>query len=252
VEIGEILAMVDEAYRALDIPSPRLRFSRAGAGPKYAVDDPAWERGEAMIRGALDTLGLDYLEAQGEAAFYGPKIDLQVTDPHGREQTLSTIQVDFHLPSRFDLIFRRADVPERPVIVHRSIVSTMERMVAHLIEVHNGALPVWLAPTQATVLPVDSEARAYAVRVRDALRQRALRAEIDERDATLAARVRDAGQRRIPYLAIVGARESATDHVSVRLRDGTQLPPMKLDAFGDLAREVANSRRPTLTDDGRR
>jgi threonyl-tRNA synthetase len=251
-EISEILAMVDEAYRALDIPSPRLRFSRAGAGPKYAADAAVWERGEAMIRNALDTLGLDYAEAEGGAAFYGPKIDLQVTDPQGREETLSTVQVDFHLPSVFALSFRRADVPERPVIVHRSIVSTMERMVAHLIEVHIGALPVWLAPTQIVILPVNSEARAYAVRVRDALAERALRAEIDDRDATLAARVRRAQEKRIPYLAILGARESAGSEVSVRLRDGTQLPPMKVDEFRALVEDVAENRRPMLTSDGGR
>ena len=153
-EIASILQMVDEAYRALSIPPPRLRFSRGGEGIKYARDPVAWEQGERMIRAVLDGIGADYSEALDEAAFYGPKLDLQVTDPQGREETLSTIQVDLHLPTRFELAFRRGDVAERPVIVHRSIVSTLERMVAHLLEVHDGALPVWLAPIQALILPV--------------------------------------------------------------------------------------------------
>jgi threonyl-tRNA synthetase len=120
--------------------------------------------------------GLPYQEAPGEAAFYGPKVDLQVTDPHGREETLSTVQVDFHLPSRFELWFQAGPTWEQPVMVHRSIVSTMERMVAHLLEVHNGALPVWLAPTQAVILPVG-----------------------------------DAAHRHVPYLAIFGGRVAAAD-----------------------------------------
>jgi threonyl-tRNA synthetase len=245
-EIRDILEMVDAAYQALSIPPPRLRFSRAGMGPKYAADADAWRRGEAMIRSALNRLDLDYHEAEGEAAFYGPKIDLQVTDPQRREETLSTIQVDFHLPSRFALSFRRADVPEQPVMVHRSIVSTMERMVAHLLEVHNGALPVWLAPTQVAILPVNPAAHAHAVRVRDALSRRALRAEIDDRDATLAARVRAAQEQRTPYLVVVGERESAADTVSVRLRDGTRLPSMSVEAFVSSAEGIARRRTSSL------
>lgn len=131
-------------------------------------------------------LGLDYEDAEGEAAFYGPKIDLQVSDPQGREETLSTIQVDFHLPSRFGLSFQRADIREQPVMVHRSIVSTMERIVAHLLEVHDGKLPVWLAPTQVTVLPVDTAAGVHAKKVRDALARASVRTQVDDRDAMIA------------------------------------------------------------------
>ncbi len=241
-EIIDMLEMVDEAYRALSIPPPRLRFSRAGTGAKYADDAEAWQQGEAMIRAALDTLGLDYEDAEGEAAFYDPKIDLQVSDPQGREETLSTIQVDFHLPSRFGLSFQRAGIREQPVMVHRSIVSTMERMVAHLLEVHDGKLPVWLAPTQVTVLPVDTAAGAHAAKVCDALARAEIRAQVDNRDATLGARVRVAQQQRIPYLAIVGEREAETDTVSVRLRDGTQLPLMSVEAFVAMTASVARGR----------
>jgi threonyl-tRNA synthetase len=123
-EIATILGMVGEAYRALAIPPPRYRLSRRGSGPKYAGDAAMWDRSEAMLRESLDAHGLPYEEAEGEAACYGPKIDLQVQDPQGREETLSTVQVDFLLPDRFDLSFRRGDQVERPVLIHRSIVST--------------------------------------------------------------------------------------------------------------------------------
>ncbi len=230
-EIADILAMVDEAYRALCIPPPRLRLSRAGAGPKYVADPAMWRRSEVMIREALDRAGADYVEAEGEAAFYGPKLDLQVSDPQGREETLSTIQVDIHLPDRFELRYRHGDLGERPVIVHRSIVSTMERMVAHLLEVHDGALPVWLAPVQVLVLAAGDGARDYAADLARRLRDGGLRVEADDRDATLGARVRLARERRIPYLAIVGEREAASGTVSVRLRDGEQLGPEPVDEF---------------------
>ena len=197
-EISSILGMVDEAYRALAIPPPTYRLSRRGIGPKYAGDADLWDRGEAMLRAALDGRRLEYHEVQGEAAFYGPKLDLQVTDPHGREETLSTIQVDFDLPARFALSFQRGPARETPVMIHRSIVSTMERMVAHLLEVHDGALPVWLAPTQVVVLAVSDEALDHAVGVLQALRRAGVRVELDDRDATLAARVRDARLPRRP------------------------------------------------------
>ncbi len=230
-EISLILGLVGDAYRALAIPAPSLRLSLKDDGPKYVGDPEIWAQSEAMLRSALENLGLAYEEAAGEAVFYGPKIDLQVTDPRGREETLSTVQLDFHMPQRFDLSFQRGPVRERPVMVHRSLVSTMERMVAHLLEVHRGALPVWLAPTQVSVLPVVTDALAYAVRVRDALRASAIRVELDDRDASLGARIRDAEQRRVPYVAVIGRREADEGTVAVRLRSGRQVPPAGVAAF---------------------
>ena len=248
-EIATILTLVDEAYQTLAIPPPAYRLSLGGSGPKYVGAADLWSRAEAMIRSALDGSGLEYREAEGEAAFYGPKIDLQVTDPQGREETLSTIQVDFYLPGRFDLSYQRGAVREQPVMVHRSIVSTMERMVAHLLEVHNGSLPAWLAPTQAVVLPVVDDASAHAEKVSDALRHAGLRVELDDRDATLGARIRDAQQRHVPYIAVVGAREAEGGTVSVRLRDGQQLPVMAVDRFVHLAASVVSHRLPVLVPD---
>ena len=169
-----------------------------------------------MIRGALDRVGAEYVEAANEAAFYGPKIDLQVADPRGREETLSTIQVDLVLPGRFGLGYRRGAENRSPIIIHRSIIGTLERMTAHLLEVHDGALPPWLSPTQVLVIATDEHAAEYATEVNDRLISSGLRAELDEREATLAARIRAAHPRKIPYLVIVGQREQREGTVSVR------------------------------------
>jgi len=231
-EVADILAMVHAAYAALHIPAPRIRLSRGGKGPKFVADPVVWERSETMIRRALDRVGADYVEAEGEAAFYGPKIDLQVTDPQGREETLSTIQIDLVLPERFGL--RIEERSPRPIIIHRSVIGTLERMTAHLLEVHNGALPVWLSPTQALVLPAGDGARPYASAVHQQLADHGLRSELDQRDATLGARIRNAQPRKIPYLAIVGPREVDDQTVSVRLRTGEQLAPMSVEQFVSL------------------
>jgi threonyl-tRNA synthetase len=243
-EIAAILAMVGEAYRALGLPAPGLRLSKRGAGDKYVADDELWARGEGVLRAALLRMGLDFVEAADEAAFYGPKIDLQVVDGRGREETLSTIQVDFHLPRQFDLWARDGNDRVRPVMIHRSIVSTMERMVAHLLEVHDGALPPWLAPNQVRILPVVDDVVGAAVAARDVLVSAGLRVSLDDRDATLAARVRDAQQAKVPYVAVIGRDEAAAGTVAVRLRDGSRPGPMPLASFVDLVRGDVLARRP--------
>jgi threonyl-tRNA synthetase len=230
----------------LDLPAPRLRLSLRGEGDKYVADDDLWARSEAVLRAVLDRLGLAYDEGPGEAAFYGPKIDLQVTDPQGRQETLSTVQVDFLLPERFGLSVRVGDEDVRPVMIHRSIVSTMERMVAHLLEVHAGALPVWLSPTQVRILPVVDDAADHAGRVLDVLRRRGVRARIDDRDATLGARVRAAQQDKVPYVAVVGRHEARDDTVAVRRRDGRRLDAVSPEVFADLVGSMIDERSPGL------
>jgi threonyl-tRNA synthetase len=246
-EIADVLGMVAEAYSALGLPAPRLRLSRRGEGVKYVDDDELWARGEAVLRGVLVDLGLEFEEAEGEAAFYGPKIDLQVRDGRGRDETLSTIQVDFHLPRQFELAARDGNGSLRPVMIHRSIVSTMERTVAHLLDVHGGALPAWLAPTQVRILPVVDDVIGAAADVRDVLLRAGLRASLDDRDASLAARVRTAEQARIPYVAVVGRREAAAGTVAVRVRDGASLPPMRAAQLAAVVGDVVRSRRVALT-----
>ncbi|MCT9075064.1 threonine--tRNA ligase [Streptomyces fulvoviolaceus] len=212
------LELIGRAYADLGIRAARYRLSLPGESGKYVADPELWRRATALLRQALD--GIVHEEAEGEAAFYGPKIDVQIQDPAGRESTLSTVQIDFHQPERFDLHYIGADgAKHRPVMVHRSVIGSVERAVAHLVEEHGGAFPAWLAPVQLVVLPVgrEQEEQAHTV-VRRALAH-GLRAELaGPEHGTLGARVRAA--RLVPYLAVIGEREAEGDCAAVRLRDG--------------------------------
>ncbi|GAA3740483.1 threonyl-tRNA synthetase [Spinactinospora alkalitolerans] len=219
-EARAALELILEAYGALGIRPARYRLSLPGPGGKYVAGADMWQRATALLIDVLDGFGAPYEAAEGEAAFYGPKIDVQIADGAGRETTLSTVQVDFHQPERFGLHYIGPDgAKHRPVMVHRSIVGSVERAVAHLIELHGGAFPAWLAPTQVLVLPVsDAEMPRAAGFVRRCVDQ-GLRAEIaGPEHGTLGARVR-AG-RLVPYQAVIGAKEAVDDRVALRLRDG--------------------------------
>ncbi|MFE5328841.1 threonine--tRNA ligase [Embleya sp. NPDC056575] len=222
-EARAALEMIRRAYEALGIEASRHRLSLPGPGGKYVAAPEKWSRATALLRDVLDRSGLPYEAAEGEAAFYGPKIDIQVTDAAGRESTLSTVQVDFHQPERFDLNYIGADgARHRPVMIHRSIIGSVERAVAHLIEQHGGAFPAWLAPTQVVVLPITEAEWPGAEAVARRCADLGLRAEVagPER-GSLGARIREA--RLVPYQAVIGAREAAADHVALRLRDGRRL-----------------------------
>ncbi len=222
-EAHAALDMIRRAYEALGITPTRFRLSLPGAGGKYVAAPEKWERATALLTDVLDRSGLSYEAVEGEAAFYGPKIDVQVTDSAGRESTLSTVQVDFHQPEQFDLHYIGPDgAKHRPVMVHRSIIGSVERAVAHLIEQHGGAFPAWLAPTQLAVLPLtgaeSANARAFAGRCAE----QGLRAEVlGPEQGSLGARVRQA--RLVPYQAVIGPKESADDRVALRLRDGRRI-----------------------------
>ncbi|MGI5145627.1 threonine--tRNA ligase [Plantactinospora sp. CA-294935] len=237
-EVAEVLELIRVAHAALGVRPAGFRLSLRGPGEKYVGDDEEWRHAEDLLRAALS--GLPYVEAPGEAAFYGPKIDIQVRDAAGRESTLSTIQLDFDKPARFDLGYadargRRA----RPVMVHRSLVGSMERLFGYLIEVHAGAFPAWYAPVQVRVLPVGPEQVAAAEAFRRDCVLAGLRAELVV-DGSLGARIRDAAQRRVPYAAVLGAREVAAGQVALRLRDGRGVDPMAApDALGLIAGVVA-------------
>ncbi|MEU5056208.1 MULTISPECIES: threonine--tRNA ligase [unclassified Streptomyces] len=228
-EARAALEMIRRAYEALGITPARYRLSLPGPGGKYVAAPDMWQRSTALLTEVLDRSGLPYEAAEGEAAFYGPKIDVQVADGAGRESTLSTVQVDFHQPERFDLHYIGPDgAKHRPVMVHRSIIGSVERAVAHLIEQHGGAFPAWLAPTQVAILPISDAELPHA----DALARRCaelgLRAEVagPER-GTLGARVREA--RLVPYQAVIGAREAVDGRVALRLRDGRRPAPLPAD-----------------------
>ncbi|WP_405103383.1 threonine--tRNA ligase [Micromonospora sp. NBC_01412] len=225
-EVAAILALIREAHAALGVRPAGFRLSLRGPGQRYVGTDEQWRRAEDLLREALN--GVDVVEAPGDAAFYGPKIDIQVADPAGRESTLATVQLDFDKPEKFDLSYTDSDGGRRrPVMVHRSLVGSMERLFAHLIEAHNGAFPPWYAPVQVTVLPVDPEDPGQAAAAdrlaRDAVAL-GLRAEVDG-GGSLGSRIRDTARRRVPYVAVLGAREAADGAVALRLRDGRRLDP---------------------------
>jgi len=224
-EVRSALELIDRAYRALGIRAARYRLSLPGEGGKYVADPALWRRANALLVGVLEEAGIEYEEGAGEAAFYGPKIDVQIVDGAGRESTLSTVQVDFHQPARFDLSYIGPDgARHRPVMVHRAVIGSVERAVAHLIEVHGGAFPAWLAPVQVRVLPLsDAELPDAEALVRHCL-ERGLRAELaGPEHGTLGARIRDG--RLVPYQAVIGPAEAAAGEAALRLRNGDRLPP---------------------------
>jgi threonyl-tRNA synthetase len=239
-EIALGLESVRRSYGVLGIDVARYRLSRRGPGPGYLGDGELWTSAERQLAEALGDLGLDYEDAPGEAAFYGPKIDVQVADPAGREETLSTVQVDFNQPERFDLGFTGSDgARHRPVMVHRGGLSAMERLVAHLIEQYDGAFPPWLSPVQMLVLPVGEHHEPQSRGVARQARAAALRVESEPADTTLGARIRRARERRIPYVAVIGDRESAGDVVALRLRDGRHLADVPVDRLvTEISRQV--------------
>ncbi|MFF7072595.1 threonine--tRNA ligase [Streptomyces pseudovenezuelae] len=230
-EARAALDLIRRAYDDLGIRASRYRLSLPADGGKYVPDPDLWRRATALLEEVLD--GVPYESAEGEAAFYGPKIDVQITDAAGRESTLSTVQIDFHQPERFDLHYIGPDGGKhRPVMVHRSVIGSVERAVAQLVEAHGGAFPVWLAPVQLVVLPVSDaqEERAHDV-VRQAL-ARGIRAELAAPgDGTLGARVRAA--RLVPYQAVIGEREAHAGGAAVRLRDGRRPGAVPVDELLD-------------------
>jgi threonyl-tRNA synthetase len=199
---------------------------------------------ESTLAAALDSHGLPYERMEGEAVFYGPKIDIKILDALGRRWQASTIQFDFNLPERFDLTYVGADgQPHRPYMVHRALYGSIERFLALLIEHHSGAFPVWLAPTQAIVIPITDRNLDYARRVAGELAAAGLRVEVDDRAERMNPKIRDAQLQKIPYMLIVGNREEQANAVSVRLRTSEDQGMTDLSDFIDRAREAVGTRQ---------
>ena len=220
-EFNRVMHLLLEVYKDFEIEDFHFRLSYRDPQDteKYFDDDAMWENAEAMLKEAMDELELDYVEAEGEAAFYGPKVDVQVKTALGNEETLSTVQLDFLLPERFDLTYVGEDGKDdhRPVVIHRGIVSTMERFVAYLIERYKGAFPTWLAPVQAVVIPVNEEAHGDEVvaLVRE-MKTKGLRIESDLRNEKMGYKIREAQTLKIPYQIVIGDSEVEENKVSVR------------------------------------
>jgi threonyl-tRNA synthetase len=219
-EFKRVVNLILEVYKDFDIKdySFRLSYRDPADTEKYFDDDAMWEKAQGMLKEAMDDLALDYFEAEGEAAFYGPKLDVQVRTALGKDETLSTVQLDFLLPERFDLGYVGEDGKQhRPVVIHRGVVSTMERFVAFLIEEYKGAFPTWLAPIQAQVIPVSPAVHLdYAKEVQEKLQAAGIRVDLDIRDEKIGYKIREAQMQKIPYMLVVGDNEVKEGSVNVR------------------------------------
>lgn len=247
-EFSRVVELVEKAYSNLGIRNYGYRLSLRDPDDKekYFPDDEMWELAEGVLRGALDELEVPYAEVKGEAAFYGPKLDIQLTDVLGREETYSTVQVDFMMPQRFDLSYIGEDGREhRPVMIHRAIISTLERFVAYLIELYSGAFPTWLAPVQAIIIPIAERHRGYAREVAAELETASLRVEVNDADETLGNRIRKAQVQKIPYMLVLGDREVQAHTLSVRPRTGKERHDVaRKDFVLDVTQEIARKGAP--------
>jgi threonyl-tRNA synthetase len=199
---------------------------------KYAGEPEDWDAPTEALRQALERAGVPYKIDEGEAVFYGPKIDIKVRDALGREWQLSTIQFDFILPERFDMSFIGDDGQEhRPYMVHRALMGSMERFMGVLIEHYAGAFPVWIAPTQAILIPIADRHLDYAYQVAERLKAEGMRVEVDERSERMNAKIRDAQMQKIPYMLVVGDREAEAGQIALRLRSGENPGAISVEEF---------------------
>ncbi|MFP3124924.1 threonine--tRNA ligase [Ectobacillus funiculus] len=240
-EFIRVVRLILEVYKdfGLEDYSFRLSYRDPEDTEKYFNDDEMWNKAQSMLKEAMDEMGYDYYEAEGEAAFYGPKLDVQVRTALGKDETLSTVQLDFLLPERFDLTYIGEDGKHhRPVVIHRGVVSTMERFVAFLIEEYKGAFPTWLAPVQVQVIPVSPQVHLdYAKKVQEELQLAGIRVELDTRDEKIGYKIREAQMQKIPYMLVVGDNEVQETGVNVRKYGEQKSETMPLAAFVDMIRK---------------
>ncbi|OBZ09307.1 MULTISPECIES: threonine--tRNA ligase [Bacillales] len=230
-EFARVVNLIRKVYEDFGIKDYRFRLSYRDPKDteKYFQNDEMWEMSQRMLREVVEELELPFFEAEGEAAFYGPKLDVQIKTALGKEETLSTAQLDFLLPERFELEYTGEDGKKhRPVVIHRGIISTMERMTAFLLENFAGALPLWLSPVQAKVIPVSTAYEGYARKVAEQLQASGIRVESDLRNEKLGYKIREAQLEKAPYMLVVGENEMQAEAVSVRKRGEGDLGSMPL------------------------
>lgn len=234
-EFKRVVNMIIDVYKDFGFEdySFRLSYRDPEDKEKYFDDDDMWNKAENMLKEAADELGLSYEEAIGEAAFYGPKLDVQVKTAMGKEETLSTAQLDFLLPERFDLTYIGQDGEHhRPVVIHRGVVSTMERFVAFLTEETKGAFPTWLAPKQVQIIPVNVDLHFdYARQLQDELKSQGVRVSIDDRNEKMGYKIREAQMQKIPYQIVVGDKEVENNQVNVRQYGSQDQETVEKDEF---------------------
>jgi threonyl-tRNA synthetase len=234
-EVERLIRLVQRVYGDFDLPFTAKLSTRP---EEFLGEIATWNHAEAQLKEALDAAGMAYTLNEKDGAFYGPKIDFDVTDAIGRKWQCATIQLDYQQPENFDLKYTGADNAEhRPVVIHRAILGSFERFIAILIEHYTGAFPLWLAPVQAIVLPISDRHLAYGALVRDRLRTAGLRADLDERQEKIGYKIREAQLQKVPYMLVVGDRESAEGTVAVRARTGGDHGAVAIDRFIASARE---------------
>jgi threonyl-tRNA synthetase len=244
-EFTRVVKLIERVYKDFGIKDyyHRLSFRDPEDKEKYVQNDEMWEKAQTMLQQAMDELGLDYVVAPGEAAFYGPKLDVQVKTALGKDETLSTVQLDFHLPNRFELEYIAEDgKPHRPVVIHRGVVGTMERFVAFLLEQYKGAFPAWLAPVQARIATVAGEFVPYAEEVAERLRRQGFRVEVDSRSEKIGYKIREAQVQKVPYTLVVGEKERSAEALSVRKYAQGDLGQMSIEEFERRLREEVDSK----------
>lgn len=235
-EVAKVVKLILDVYKDFGFKDYKFRLSLRNKNDKhkYFDDDEMWNKAESQLREILTELGLDFYEAEGEAAFYGPKLDVQLKSAIGHDVTVSTCQLDFLLPERFELEYIGEDgKAHRPVVIHRAILGTIDRFMAFLIEETKGAFPTWLAPVQVKILPISDKHLEYAKKVEEALLEKEVRVEVDDRAEKIGYKIREAQLQKVPYMLIVGDKEQEAKEVGVRNRKDGDLGAMKLSDFID-------------------
>ena len=247
-EFAKILRLIMDVYKDFDITDYSFRLSLRDPKnvKKYYANDEMWEKSQSMLKKAMDDLNLDYYEAEGEAAFYGPKLDIQTKTALGNDETMSTIQLDFMLPDRFGLTYVGKDGEEhRPVMIHRGVVGTMERFIAYLTEIYKGAFPTWLAPEQVHIIPVNEDAHGeYADELAKKMKAANIRVVVDHRNEKMGYKIRESQTQKVPYTLVVGDDEKANNGVSVRKYGEKEQNEMSQDAFmNEILADIASYSR---------
>ena len=233
-EFKAVVDLILEVYKELNITDYHFELSLRDPADKvkYFPDDEMWNHAEDTLRQVLNDIGIEYVEKIGEAAFYGPKLDVQVKPAVGNEYTLSTCQLDFCLPMKFNLSYVDKDGEKKtPVVLHRAIFGTIDRFIAYYLEETKGSLPVWLSPVQVKVLPITDKQMDYAKEVTEKLVESGIRAELDQRQEKIGYKIREAQVEKVPYMLIVGDKEIEANAVAVRARKDGDLGQMSVDSF---------------------
>lgn len=247
-EFAKILRLIMDVYKDFDITDYSFRLSLRDPKnvKKYYANDEMWEKSQSMLKKAMDDLNLDYYEAEGEAAFYGPKLDIQTKTALGNDETMSTIQLDFMLPERFGLTYVGQDGKEhQPVMIHRGVVGTMERFIAYLTEIYKGAFPTWLAPEQVHIIPVNEDAHGeYADELAKKMKAANIRVVVDHRNEKMGYKIRESQTQKVPYTLVVGDDEKVNNGISVRKYGEKEQNEMSQDAFmNEILADIASYSR---------